>query len=206
MKPTALPTGVIAVVRVGSQREAETICRGLIAAGIDALELTLTTPGAIDLIALLGREHGMVGAGTVRSSAQATSALEAGARFLVSPSTSASVIETALAAHVPVVPGALTPTEIDTAWTLGATAVKLFPIGAVGGPAYLRSIREPFPDIPFVVSGGIQPTDVRAYLDAGCHAVCLGGALIDRDAAAAGDIAACAAHAAGVLSSVGLPG
>ena len=104
---------------------------------------------------------------------------------------------------VPYVGGALTPTEVLASMRAGSDAVKLFPVGSVGGPAYLRALREPLPGLRAVVSGGIGAAEVRDYLAAGAHAVCLGGALIDRAAASRGDVEAIAARARQALAQIG---
>jgi 2-dehydro-3-deoxyphosphogluconate aldolase/(4S)-4-hydroxy-2-oxoglutarate aldolase len=127
--------------------------------------------------------------------------IDAGASFIVSPVLDEGVLAAAARCAIPAIPGALTPNEILQAHRAGAAAVKVFPIGSVGGVAYIRSINEPFTDIPLVVSGGIQIADVSAYLAAGCRAVCLGGALIDRAAAKAGDIGTVTAYARAILAT-----
>jgi 2-dehydro-3-deoxyphosphogluconate aldolase/(4S)-4-hydroxy-2-oxoglutarate aldolase len=112
------------------------------------------------------------------------------------------VIEVGLAAGVSVVPGALTPTEVARAWDLGASAVKVFPVGAVGGAAYIRALAEPLPDVVVVASGGIRISEVEEYLLAGCSAVCLGPELVDEQGAAMRDAEAIAKHARSVLQGV----
>ncbi|MEJ1922743.1 bifunctional 4-hydroxy-2-oxoglutarate aldolase/2-dehydro-3-deoxy-phosphogluconate aldolase [Microbacterium sp. KHB019] len=200
---TALPAGIICVVRAPTPEQALTIGRGVRAAGVDAIEITFTVPGAVDVIAELRRSPGAaVGAGTVRSVAQAEQALGAGAEFLVSPAIRAEVVAAAHRGGVPAVPGALTPVEVEACLDAGAVHVKIFPIGSVGGAAYIRALSEPLPEVRWVVSGGISVDDVASYRDAGCHAVCLGGTLIDRRAAEAGDVDAVTRHAAQVMAAL----
>lgn len=200
---TSAPKGIICVVRAASPEEALTIGQGVRAAGVDAIEVTFTVPGAVDVIAELRRTPGAaVGAGTVRSAAQAEQALGAGAEFLVSPALRTEVVAAAHRGGVPAVPGALTPAEVEACLDSGATHVKIFPIGSVGGAAYIRALSEPLPEVHWVVSGGISVEDVASYRAAGCHAVCLGGALIDRRAAGAGDVDAVARHAAEVMAAL----
>ncbi|MEO3755248.1 bifunctional 4-hydroxy-2-oxoglutarate aldolase/2-dehydro-3-deoxy-phosphogluconate aldolase [Streptomyces sp. B6B3] len=182
------PAGVVAIVRLNTAPPDE-IRTALVDAGVPALEVTLTTPGAEAAIARW-RESGVaaqVGAGTVRTPEEARRAIRAGARFLVTPTTSPAVLDTAGEAGVPVLCGALTPTEIDAAWRLGAAAVKVFPVDAVGGAAYVRAVRAPLPDVPLVPTGGVDTAAARAYAALGCRAVGVGGFLVSDGVAAAED-------------------
>lgn len=200
-----LPHGIICVIRASDPDEALTIARGVRAAGVDAVEITFTVPGAVDVIAELSRaaaSGAAIGAGTVRTTEQAAQALSAGAMFLVSPDLERGVVAAAHAAGLPAVPGALTPNEVGECLKAEATYVKIFPVGSVGGASYVRAIAEPFPEARWVVSGGITIDEVPAFMQVGCHAVCLGGALIDRRAAAAADVDGVAAHAASVLGQL----
>ena len=203
---TALPT-LIAVVRADSAPECRTVVRGLRRAGVEAIEVTFTVPSAAELIAELAAEGGgLLGAGTVLDAAQCRAAIDAGARFVVSPVTDPAVLAEARRGGVACIGGALSPSEVWAAMSAGVDAVKVFPVSSLGGPSYLRALREPFPTLRAVVSGGVRPEDVAAYLEAGAQSVCMGGALIDRRAAAAGDVEAVARHAAAVLSRIGGPG
>ncbi|MEA5358150.1 bifunctional 4-hydroxy-2-oxoglutarate aldolase/2-dehydro-3-deoxy-phosphogluconate aldolase [Amycolatopsis sp., V23-08] len=144
------------------------------AAGIRLLEATLTTPGApaaINALRLALGEDALVGAGSVREASDVDIAVDAGARYLVTPTVNPAVLERADALGVPVICGALTPTEIDQAWRLGAAAVKVFPVAAIGGVAYLRAVRAPLPDVPLVPTGGVHLADVESYLRSGAIAV-----------------------------------
>lgn len=180
--------GVIAVVRADSPEVATTIALGLERTPVSSIEITMTVPDAVDVIRDLSRRLAVpVGVGTVTDRTAAEAAVAAGATFVVSPGLVPGVVEVALAAQVPVVPGALTPTEIMSVWEGGATAVKVFPVSAVGGPSYIRSVRAPLPHVPLVVSGGIAPDEVGAYLDAGAVGVALGSSLVDEEAARSGD-------------------
>lgn len=192
----ALPAGVIAVVRTATAEHALTVARGLSRSRVAAIEVTLTVPDAVAVLAQLVAEGVQrVGAGTVRTVEQVEACAGAGAAFVVSPHTEPRVIRAAVELGLAVVPGALTPSEITRAMSVGASAVKIFPVGAVGGVAYVRAVREPLPDIPLIVSGGIHPADVRRYLAAGALAVCLGASLWRRDDVLAGDVAAVHAYA-----------
>jgi 2-dehydro-3-deoxyphosphogluconate aldolase/(4S)-4-hydroxy-2-oxoglutarate aldolase len=203
MAEFALPEGVLCVVRASAPEAALVIAQGVRAGGVGAIEITFTVPGAADVIAELRRTPGaIIGAGTVRSAAQAEQALAAGAQFLVSPAFRAEVVEAAHRGGVAAVPGALTPTEVETCLDAGTPYVKIFPVSAAGGPPYIKALAEPFPGTRWVVSGGITVAEVAAYRAAGCHAVCLGGALIDRAAAKAGDIEAVSRHAARVTAQL----
>jgi 2-dehydro-3-deoxyphosphogluconate aldolase/(4S)-4-hydroxy-2-oxoglutarate aldolase len=195
---------VIAVVRAGAAPEARTIVHGLARACVPAIELTMTVPGAVEIIAELAGSglQTVLGAGTVLDPAEASACAAAGARFLVSPVTDADVLAEAHRCGVPYVGGALTPTEVLASMRAGADAVKLFPVGSMGGAGYLRALREPLPGLRAVVSGGIAAGEVGDYLAAGAHAVCLGGALIDREAARRGDVDAVAAWARAALGRI----
>ena len=197
-----VPGGVIAVVRAPDAAQARTIVRGLARAAVPAIELTMTVPDAVRIIAELAGSGTVLGAGTVLDPASAWACAEAGARFLVSPVTDADVLAEAHRGGVPYVGGALTPTEVLASMRAGADAVKLFPVGSVGGAGYLRALREPLPGLRAVVSGGIAADEVGGYLAAGAHAVCLGGALIDREAARRGDVDAVAAWARAALERI----
>ena len=197
------------MVRAATAAEARTIVRGLARAAMPAIELTMTVPDAVGIIAELAGEVGagtVPGAGTVLDPADAEACAGAGAQFLVSPVTDAAVLEEAHRCGVPYVGGALTPIEVLASMRAGADAVKLFPVGSVGGAGYLRALREPLPGLQAVVSGGIAAGEVGGYLAAGAHAVCLRGALIDREAARLGDIAAVAAWARAALDRISAEG
>ncbi|WP_283135063.1 bifunctional 4-hydroxy-2-oxoglutarate aldolase/2-dehydro-3-deoxy-phosphogluconate aldolase [Rhizohabitans arisaemae] len=172
-------TGVVAILRAHTADHVVRTADALVEGGITCIELTATTPGFIDTLRGLRQRYGgeiAIGAGTITESAQAESALAAGADFVVSPCVSEEAIETVRAAGVPTVVGAWTPTEVLHAWRLGASAVKLFPASS-GGVAHLRRLREPFPDIPLIPTGGVTADLVADFLGAGAVAVGLGGAL-----------------------------
>ena len=148
-------------------------------AGVGVIEITLDDPDAAAAMERArGRGDVTVLAGTVRRAEQVDLAAAAGAEAVVSPGFVREVVERAAALGVPAVPGALTPTEVETAWLAGAALVKLFP-GRLGGPAYVRELLAPLADVPLVVTGGIDSTNARAYLDAGAVAVGAGSALVD---------------------------
>lgn len=173
----------IAIGRGVSATDAPRIGEALAAGGVLAMELTLNEPqaealAAIEALARQAHELGaLVGAGTVLSVAAAHRAVDAGAAFIVSPSTNVELIEWCAARGVPSFPGAFSPTEIHAAWSAGASAVKLFPAAAVG-PGYLKQIAGPFPDIPFVPTGGVSAETAGDWIAAGAVAVGIGGWLI----------------------------
>lgn len=202
--PTELiETGVVAVARAASTTRIAAAIEILVECGLTCAELTMTMPDAPASISALSNRFGnaaCIGAGTVLTAEQARECIEAGAKFLVAPSTVPEVVEVAAAAGVPCLPGALTPSEIVAAWLSGAAAVKLFP-AALGGPQYLRDIRAPLPNIPIVPTGGIPIDDVPAYLSAGAIAVGLGSPLFG-DSLADGDLAELAERAKKLRSAV----
>jgi 2-dehydro-3-deoxyphosphogluconate aldolase / (4S)-4-hydroxy-2-oxoglutarate aldolase len=202
-----VPAGIIIVLRLGTRADAETAVRGLAQSSVDAIELTLTTPDAIEVLADLRRARSDVRllAGTVRTVEQVRACHESGIDGIVSPHTDSRLVALALELGLSVVPGALTPSEIAAAHALGASAVKVFPISLVGGPAYVKAVREPLPDIPLVASGGVQVGEVGRYLAAGCHAVCMGRALLDLGAIARRDVDGVAAYAEARLAEARLP-
>jgi len=175
----------------------------LVRGGVVSLELTLSTPGALDGLPALRSRFGdevEIGVGTVTDTDQAGAALDAGAQFLVTPVTVASVTRLAVQRGVPVFPGGLTPTELFAGWSAGATAVKLFPASTVG-PGYLAQLRGPFPDIEVIPSGGIGIEDAAGWIRAGALAVSLGGPLLG-DAFSGGDLGALTRRAEQVRSLV----
>jgi len=158
------------------------VAEALVAGGVRAFEVTLDSPDAIAAIRALAQHHHgdgslLVGAGTVLDVASARAAVEAGARFLVSPHTDLELVRWAVARRIPIFPGALTPSEIVAAWRAGASAVKLFPASAVG-PAYVREMRGPLAAIPLIPTGGVTAENAAAFIAAGAVAVGVGSWLI----------------------------
>jgi 2-dehydro-3-deoxyphosphogluconate aldolase / (4S)-4-hydroxy-2-oxoglutarate aldolase len=170
---------VIAVLRSQSAERFAAVTDVLIAAGVRAVEFTLTTPGAVRALEHYARSApagACVGAGTVLTAADARRCVEAGAGFLVSPALVSEVVEEGVRLGVPVIAGALSPTEILQAHRLGATAVKVFP-AALGGPPYIRLVRDPLPDVRLVPTGGIRMENAADYLAAGSFALGTGSNL-----------------------------
>lgn len=170
---------LLAIVRYRQECDLAAVFSALREGGIGQVEVTLDTPGALEVVRRERAAGRGVGVGTVLSADGVRAAAEAGAAFLVSPGVKPAIVEAAVGLGVDVIPGALTPTEILIACDLGAAAVKLFP-APVGGPAYVRALRGPIPDVPLVPTGGIAVEDARAYLDAGANCVGLGADLVGR--------------------------
>jgi len=180
---------LIAIVRGLKLEHARGAAQALEAGGIRLLEVTLNTPDALKILSSWRESFPdmWIGAGTVVTLEDAKRALEAGAQFLVTPNLSEAVVEHARAQGVPIFPGALTPSEIVRAFQAGATAVKVFPVGALGGPQYIREVRAPLDHIPLVAVGGVNAGNARAYLDAGCVGVGVGSSLLDLEKVRVGD-------------------
>lgn len=182
--------GLVPVVRAQSADEALHVAGAIRAGGLGVLEITMTVPGALGVIAVLASRPGqdlIVGAGTVLDATEARRCIDAGAQFVVSPSLDVPTIEVCRRAGVPVFPGALTPTEIVTAWKAGADAVKVFPANAVGGASYLRAIKAPLPQIELLPTGGVSLATVADLIAAGAFALGVGADLVDLAAIRAGN-------------------
>ena len=157
---------LLPVVVIDDVRHAAPLAAALLAGGLPCAEVTLRTPAALDVLRELGADPDLlVGAGTVLTAAQAEQAVRAGARFVVSPGWSDAVVARCRDLDVPVLPGVATPTEVLRALDAGLDAVKLFPAGILGGPAAVRALAGPFPDLRVVPTGGIGPAQLRSYLD-----------------------------------------
>jgi len=176
-----LASGVIAVVRLPDATNLRGATAALAAAGVGAVEITLTTPGALEAIAGLASDAELkgclIGAGTVLDVKAARDVIARGARFVVSPAFDRFVVRYCRDHHVPCLPGAFSPTEVLDAWRAGATAVKLFPASTLG-PRYLREVLAPLPFLKVVPSGGISLENASEWIQAGAAAVSVGGALI----------------------------
>ncbi|WP_330179706.1 bifunctional 4-hydroxy-2-oxoglutarate aldolase/2-dehydro-3-deoxy-phosphogluconate aldolase [Nocardia sp. NBC_01503] len=184
--PLRLDIPVIAILRAANAKRFAEVTAVLHESGITAVEFTLTTAGALDALRDCAGFAHPIGAGTVLTAADAARAVDAGAAYLITPVVSVEVIEEGRRLGVPVISGALTPTEIRQAWIAGSAMVKVFP-AAIGGPGYIRAVRAPLPDIPLVPTGGVGLGELRAYLDAGATALGIGAPLIG-DACAGGDL------------------
>lgn len=174
-------TGLIPVIRARSADEAAAVVDAIQAGGLSVLEITMTVPNAVQLIGDVVRRApaALVGAGTVLDPETARACIAAGARFVVSPALNTDTIAACAAAGVAVLPGALTPTEVVTAWRAGADLVKVFPANAVGGPAYIKSLKAPLPQIGLVPTGGVSLTTAADFIKAGAAALGVGADLVD---------------------------
>jgi 2-dehydro-3-deoxyphosphogluconate aldolase/(4S)-4-hydroxy-2-oxoglutarate aldolase len=181
--------GLVPVLRASSAQEAITIADAILAGGVNILEVTMTVPGAIRVIEQLANHHGdklLLGAGTVLDAETARNCLLAGAQFIVSPALDLRTIELCRRYSVPIMPGALTPTEIVTAWQAGADVVKVFPCSALGGAKYLKALQGPLPQIQLIPTGGVSLSTAEEFLAAGAFALGVGGDLVDARAAREG--------------------
>jgi 2-dehydro-3-deoxyphosphogluconate aldolase / (4S)-4-hydroxy-2-oxoglutarate aldolase len=192
---------LVAIVRGTSAGASLATVLTLAAEGLRLIEVSLTTPGAVDVIERSRKELApgtLIGAGTVLTAAEAAQAAEAGAQFVVTPGLGPGVTAS-IELGLPVLAGALTPSEIIAATQTGAAGVKLFPASS-GGPAYLRALRDPFPGVPFVPVGGVDADAAAAYLSAGAVAVGVGSPLVG-DAARGGPVTELAARARQFLAA-----
>jgi 2-dehydro-3-deoxyphosphogluconate aldolase/(4S)-4-hydroxy-2-oxoglutarate aldolase len=174
--------GLVPVLRAPSAELAIAAAAAIEAGGVPILEVTMTVPGAIEVIAAIAKTHQgrvLVGAGTVLDPETARACILAGAQFVVSPALNVQTIELCHRYSVPVIPGALTPTEIVTAWEAGADVVKVFPCSAVGGAKYLSALKGPLPQIHLIPTGGVSLTTAADFLAAGAFALGVGSDLVD---------------------------
>ena len=187
---------VIALIRADNADNLLGCARALLAGGLGAIELTMTTPGALELCAKVAKElpDVLLGLGTVLDADTARAGIAAGAKFIVTPAVRPEVIKACNAAGVPVLSGALTPTEACTAWDAGADVIKIFP-AEFFGPAYIKSLKAPFPKMEFLPTGGVTPETVGDFLKAGAFATAAGSSLVAPAALKSGDWAAITARA-----------
>ena len=180
-------TGIVGVLRGVPAEQTVEVAQALVDGGVDVIEVTADTDGALDTIARLDdafdRSEALIGAGTVLDGDTAGAALRAGASFVVTPSFNEEVVRTCNRYGAVVAPGVLTPTEAVTAYEAGADVLKIFPASTVG-PGHIRSIKGPLEQLPIVPTGGVSLENVEAFIDAGADAVGVGGALVDSDAVA----------------------
>ncbi len=187
---------VIALIRADSSASLLECARALAAGGLTCIELTMTTPGALELCAQVSKElpEVLLGLGTVLDADTARKGIAAGAKFIVTPAVRPTVIAACKEAGVPILSGALTPTEAYTAWELGSDVIKVFP-AEFFGPAYIKSLKAPFPKIEFMPTGGVTPETVGEFLKAGAFATAAGSSLVAAAALKSGDWAAITARA-----------
>ena len=177
-----LQVGIVPVVRASSAAEARTAADAVSKGGIPIVEITMTVPGAVEVIRELAKsfspEQLLVGAGTVLNPEQAQRCLDAGAQFLVSPGFNAKTVALAIAERRLIMAGALTPTEVIAAWEAGSDFVKVFPAGNLGGPKYIKALKGPLPDVPLIPTGGVNLQTAAEFLEAGAAALGIGGELV----------------------------
>jgi 2-dehydro-3-deoxyphosphogluconate aldolase/(4S)-4-hydroxy-2-oxoglutarate aldolase len=180
----ALATGIIPVIRASSADDALFAAEAVLAGGVDVVEITMTVPGATAVVSRIAETmpEMLVGAGTVLNADAAQRCLDAGAQFLVSPGINLKTLEFAQRKSVLMIAGALTPTEVMSAWESGADLVKIFPCSQVGGASYIRALKGPFPDIPLIPTGGVNLETCAAFIEAGASALGVGGELILKEA------------------------
>jgi len=174
--------GLIPVLRAHNAAQAHAVVRAMMAGGVTVVEVTMTVPGALELLKELREEYGaklLLGSGTVTTAKEAEATIEAGAEFVVSPSLHPEVIAATKASGKVSIPGALTPTEIVTAWRLGADYVKVFPCSAMGGASYLKSLLAPFPHLKLIPTGGVTLETAESFLRAGARALGVGSDLVN---------------------------
>ncbi len=177
--------GIVPVVRASSPRDARIAADAVCEGGIPIVEITMTVPGAIDVIRELTKNAAsevLVGAGTVLNAEAARRCLDAGAQFLVSPGLNLQTVELAVREGKLMMAGALTPTEIITAWEAGSDFVKVFPCGQVGGAKYIKALKGPLPQVPLVPTGGVNLDTAAEFIQAGAAALGVGGELVQAEA------------------------
>ncbi|HMD07271.1 MAG TPA: bifunctional 4-hydroxy-2-oxoglutarate aldolase/2-dehydro-3-deoxy-phosphogluconate aldolase [Candidatus Acidoferrum sp.] len=176
--------GIVPAVRFRSAEDARFATQAVSHGGIPIVEITMTVPGAIDLIADLARNNPdvIVGAGTIFDTETANRCLEAGARFLTSPGLDLQLVEFAIKKDTVVLAGALTPTEVTTAWKAGADFVKVFPCSLVGGDKYIKALKGPFRHVPLIAAGGVNQLTAANFILAGACAIGVGGELVPEEA------------------------
>src|SRR5216684_1730179 len=174
--------GIVPVVRTATAEGAIKAIEAIYSGGVRAAEITMTVPGAIRALEKVADQFGdkiVLGAGTVLDPETARICMLAGAQFFVTPSLKLATIEVAKRYSKVICPGALTPTEVLTAWEAGADVVKIFPAGNVGGPKYIKALKGPFPQIEMIPTGGVNLENAGEFLKAGACAVAVGGELVD---------------------------
>lgn len=197
---------VVAVVRLDSGEQLIQVAEALKKGGLTAIEFTMSTPGALDMIKQaavhLGKDV-LMGAGTVLDPETARAAILTGAEFIVTPTLNLGIIAMAKRYGKPVVSGAFTPTEILTAWEAGADMVKVFP-ASVGGPGYIKAVLAPLPQVRLVPTGGVSAENAADYMKAGATALGIGGNLVDKAAVSQGDWSKITGEARRLMAAVGL--
>ena len=176
--------GIVPAVRLSSAEDARFATEAISHGGIPIVEITMTVPGAIEVISELARNSPelIVGAGTLFDTETARRCLDAGAKFLTSPGLDLGIVEFARKENIVVLAGALTPTEVTTAWKAGSDFVKVFPCAQVGGDTYIKALKRPFPQVRLIAAGGVNQRTAANFILAGASAIDVGGELIPKDA------------------------
>jgi len=183
--------GIVPVVRAASSQQAMQAAEAVCAGGIPIAEITMTVPGAIDVIAELSKTMGkdvLIGAGTVLDAEAAQRCIDAGAEFLVSPGFDWAAVQLAKQHGKLMMAGALTPTEVIAAWKAGSDFVKIFPCGTVGGAKYIKALKAPLPQVPMVPTGGVNLDTAADFIHAGADALGIGGELVSAAACQSGNL------------------
>jgi len=180
--------GLVPVLRAASVEKALALATAIADGGVTVLEITMTVPGAIEVMKRLAKERPdiLIGAGTVLDQETARMCILEGAKFVVSPALNLGTIEMCHRYSIAVLPGALTPTEVVTAWQAGADVVKVFPASAMGGAKYLTALKGPLPQVELIPTGGVSVATAKEFLEAGAFALGVGSDLVDTKAMAAG--------------------
>ncbi len=197
-------TGVIAIMRAQNSDQLIAAADAIKAGGVRVIEVTMTTPGALDVVTAATRRHGedvLFGAGTVLDTETARAAILAGAGFIVAPTLSLSVVELCNRYSIPVMPGVFTPTEALTAWEAGVDMVKLFPAN-IGGPSLVKAIRAPLPQLDIVPVGGVDLDNAAPFIRNGAAALGVGGSLVNQALLDSGDLAELTRRAAAFVEQV----
>ncbi|MGA7687295.1 MAG: bifunctional 4-hydroxy-2-oxoglutarate aldolase/2-dehydro-3-deoxy-phosphogluconate aldolase [Terriglobales bacterium] len=183
--------GIMPVVRAASAQQAMQAAEAVCAGGIPIVEVTMTVPGAIDVIAQLAKSMGkdvLIGAGTVLDAEAAQRCIDAGAEFLVSPGFDLATVQFAKRQGKLMMAGALTPTEVIAAWKAGSDFVKIFPCGTVGGAKYIKALKAPLPQVPMIPTGGVNLNTAADFIHAGAAALGIGGELVSAAALKSGNV------------------
>lgn len=180
--------GLVPVLRAESEDQAIAVAEAIADGGVTCLEITMTVPGAIRVMTRLAKDRPdiLIGAGTVLDAETARMCMLEGAQFIVSPAFNARVVEMCQRYSIAVLPGALTPTEVITAWQAGADVIKVFPCSAMGGAPYLKSLKAPLPQVELIPTGGVSLATAHHFLEAGAFALGVGADLVDTKALSEG--------------------
>jgi len=200
-----LEIGIVPVVRASSAKQALRAVEAVCAGGIPIVEITMTVPGAVEVIAQLAQSMGsevLIGAGTVLDAGAAARCIDAGAEFIVSPGFDLETVKFANRRDKLMIAGALTPTEVITAWKAGSDFVKIFPCGTVGGAKYIKALKAPLPQIPMIPTGGVNLNTAADFMMAGAAALGIGGELVSASALESGNTAPIVDAAQGFLAIV----